>query len=217
MKHFTIIKKNRKYFAARTDGYKCKILIDANSENLQPGEHNLEVDDISVRSKYGTDLIFKLSASVEEIKDAGICTLQHDRYNVGLIERCRELGGKWDRDTGTWVFSGLVAAEVEELDAIYNSDLIAVELTADDDIRAHRSCVEFCGYTIARAFGRDSGAKLSEGVSQISGRVTSGGSVKNWNTCIAEGTVLRMYLPKELLQSHSDGFSVRVLEAIHRK
>ena len=65
--NFNVIKKNRKYFAATTDNNKsCKILIDDYSKDLALGEHFLAVKDISVRSKYGTDLIYKLAANVEE-------------------------------------------------------------------------------------------------------------------------------------------------------
>ncbi len=67
---FEIVKKNRKYFAARTKGYDCKIVIDDLSRDLEPGEHELMVEDISVRSKYGTDLIFRLTHDAEEVKTA---------------------------------------------------------------------------------------------------------------------------------------------------
>jgi hypothetical protein len=73
MKTITIIieKKNRKYFAAKVNGYKCKLLIDENSEGLELGTHELLVNDISVRSKYGTDLIYSVYKKTE---DGGIVT-----------------------------------------------------------------------------------------------------------------------------------------------
>lgn len=197
MKTFNIIKKNRKYFAATTNGYKCKILIDSNSENLEIGEYTLEVDDISVRTKYGTDLIFKLSSSVEEQKDVGICTLQHHAFNKILVEKCRNLGGKWDGDT--WVFSGMVESEVEELDVVFNSELVTIEITNEDEVREWHDAVTFAGYSLAKARDRDSGAKLADGVALIEGKATSGGSAKNWVTKLVENSVLRLQVPCDLL------------------
>ncbi|EOX4801897.1 hypothetical protein ACU440_002650 [Vibrio alginolyticus] len=93
-----IIKRNRKYFAAETASkHKCKLLIDSNSENLELGEHCLAVEDISVRSKYGTDLIYKLSASAEAQAEQGIVSLKSD-YNSLLVEECHRLDGAWDKE-----------------------------------------------------------------------------------------------------------------------
>lgn len=198
-KTFNIIKKNRKYFAATVNGYKCKIMIDDNSQALEVGEHELIVDDISKRTKYGTDLIFKLAAEAQKQQSAGIVTLSHHTYNSKLVAKCRAMGGRWDAETDCWVFSELVEDRVEQLDEIYNSPLIPVEITALSGVDKGKGPVSFCGYTIARAYGRDSGAKLGDGISQISGSIYSGGSVKNWKTCISEGAVFRLYIPEELL------------------
>jgi hypothetical protein len=213
MQTFNIIKKNRKYFAAKLGKYPCKILIDSRSESLTTGEHALEVDDISVRSKYGIDLIFKLKADLAVQAAAGICTLRTKLYNKIMVEECRNLGGKWDKEQGAWIFSGIVSEEVEILDERYNSSLIAVELTAVDDIGQHNEAVSFLGYTLATAYGRDSGAKLADGVALIRGQVGSGGSMKNWRTVVESGTVLRMELPKLVLDSDNgdSGFNVKII------
>ena len=133
-----------------------------------------------------------------------ITTLRHHSFNSLLVDRCKKLGGRWDGEERAWVFSGLVESEVEEMDEVYNSNLIAVELKALDDISERHSSVKFLGYSIAKATGRDSGATLSEGVSLISGRVTSGGSMKNWTTFISEGTVIRLMVPELLLENSID-------------
>jgi len=80
MIEFEIIKKKRKYFAAKTGTKKCKILIDENSDGLEIGAATLAVEDISVKSKYGIDYIYRLVASADEQKDAGLFA----RYNVFL-------------------------------------------------------------------------------------------------------------------------------------
>lgn len=56
-----IVKKNRVYFKCINDkGYEVKLKITPDSENLTIGEHILNVRDVSVRTKYGTDIIFEL-------------------------------------------------------------------------------------------------------------------------------------------------------------
>lgn len=216
MKTFNIIKKNRKYFAAKLNSkYSCKILIDENSEALDLGIQNLEVDDISVRSKYGTDLIFKLKGSVDEQKNAGICTLKTAQYNEIIIKKCRELGGKWDSANECWIFSGMVSSEVEELDYQINSEKIIVEVTANKTLYAEKSPVYFLGYVVARAFGRDSGAKLGDNIALISGDVTSGGSMKNWATRVVEGSIFKLEIPSEFYNANKhmipENVTVKVL------
>ena len=213
MKTFNILKKNRKYFAARVapGDHKCKILIDENSDALELGESTLEVDDISVRSKYGTDLIFRLSASVDKQKDAGICTLRAD-YNEQLVAECRRLGGKWDPEEKAWIFSGLVESEVEELDLRYNSKKVAVKIHFSEEESAGTGPVTVAGIPIASASGRDSGAKLRDGIAVLSGGASSGGSRKNWYTIIEAGTTLRMYMPEALIKEEIDGVTIERIE-----
>lgn len=213
MKTFNILKKNRKYFAATCGNYKCKILIDQNSDDLPIGESTLEVEDISVRTKYGTDLIFKLAASMGEQADAGICTLKTDGFNADLVEKCRALDGKYDKSEQVWVFSGLVSEEVEKLDEKYNSDKVAVSLTFTEYHSVYHDAVSIFGFPLARAFGRDSGAIKQDGVAVLSGGFRSGGSAKNWRTCVEEGTVIRMYLPN-LLLNDDHGIDGLIIERI---
>lgn len=214
MKEFKILKKNRKYFACEFEsGCPFKLLIDSNSQGLDIGDHTLDLIDNSVRSKYGTDLKFSLKASPEEIKSAGICTLQHDRYNKTLHSKCKQLGGKWDSESCAWIFSGLVENEVEDLDEIYNSELASVELSVNHDgVYSHTDAVYIAGYKAAQAFGRDTGAKLSDGIAVISGGFTSAGSMKNWCTQVREGTVIRMQIPEKLLTNiDSNDWSIKIL------
>lgn len=205
-----VIKKNRKYFACKTaSGHKARLIIDDNSKDLPLGEQELPVNDCSKRTKYGTDLIFELAADAETIAEAGIVTLEHFMYNSDLVEQCKSLGGKWDSEEKCWVFSDIVADKVEELDDLYNSELISIEITnvcnwngKPDTIGEHTGPVYFLGYMLARARGRDSGAELGDNISLIRGGVRSGGSMKNWYTIIEEESVLRLKVPKKLLDIH---------------
>lgn len=57
--------------------------------------------------------------------------------------------------------------------------------------------------TLARAFGRDSGARLGDGVAHLAGpKPRSGGSVKNWRTVIPGGCLLAVYnVPRAMAAS----------------
>jgi hypothetical protein len=210
-----LLKRNRKYFAAKFEsGCPVKILIDDASEKLELGMRELVTEDISVRSKYGTDLIYRVIG--EQKKEDGVCTLKHPRFNRVLVVMCKNLGGRWDDEAKAWVFSSIVAAEVEELDYVYNSKEIPIQITAKQSIGAGHDSVYFLGYPVARAMGRDSGATLGEGVSLISGKIDSGGSVKNWTTEIAEGTVLRLMVPEVLLDEVLEGVKQAENPPAHR-
>lgn len=196
-----IIKKNRVYFACKNErGYEVKLRITEASKDLALGEHELLVEDASVKTKYGTDVIYILHSEVSQ--DSKI--ILKSEYNHFLVEKCKKLGGKWDKEDGVWVFSDVVKNEVEELDFIYNSELVSVELTAVKNLYASCGPITFLGFDIVKATGRDSGAKPCEGVSLISGTISSGGSRANWETNMQEGTVVRLKVPCELLNSMND-------------
>jgi hypothetical protein len=205
-KKLTIIKKNRKYFAATVDGYKCKILIDANSEALELGEQELMVDDISVRTKYGTDIIFKLAVSAIEQEQASICTLRHQFYNVLLVDQCRNLGGRWDKQSNVWVFSSIVEDKVQDLDELFNSEMLNIEVKVLNTVKQGTGAYCLFGIPIARAFDRDSGARLCDGVALISGEIKSSGSRKYWDTEICGNTVLRFQVPRLLFEQFEDEY-----------
>ena len=196
----TIVKKNRKYFACTHNGFDAKLVIDSISENLVLGDHELLVDDVSVRTKFGTDVIFQVVGETK--KTDKIVTLQSHVYNEWLVASCRKLGGKWDSEASTWVFSPLVEQEVDELDRLYNDDMVTVDIEAVEALYGSCSPVMFMGYTIARAFGRDSGAKLGDQVMMLEGSITSGGSAKNWTTVITKGSRFRLEVSQNLLDKY---------------
>lgn len=195
-----IIKKNRVYFACEFEsGCKFKLKIDDKSRDLEVGKtHALLLEDNSVRSKWGSDLIYSV---VGEHKKDEIVTLRHFKYNSELVGKCKKLGGKWDAENEAWVFSKIVEDEVLDLDEKYNSKIVWLEIEATDDCYRGKSELDFCGYTIARAAGRDSGATLADGVYLTSGKVHSGGSMKNWATCAQEGTKIRLQVPESIAKS----------------
>ncbi|OBS91867.1 hypothetical protein A9257_16230 [Vibrio cyclitrophicus] len=207
-----IIKRNRKYYAAKTArGADCKILIDDHSEELELGDQVLAVEDVSVRSKYGTDLIYKLKASAKEQVGQGITTLRSD-YNTILVDRSRALGGSWNKDEKAWIFPSFVSKEVDKLDEIFNSEPVMLEITALEEIRKCKQGIGFIGKPLCKAFGRDSGARINSDIAMISGYATSGGSRNNWTTILNEGTVLRLQMPSKLLLLYQDNrFDVKII------
>lgn len=206
----TIISKGRIWIAAKINGYDCKIKIDENSSKLEPGEHEIFVKDISIRSKYGTEIRYEL---VETTKDKEKIFFKHEEYNSLLLDECKRLGGKWDDEAKVWVFLPYVKDEVENLEYIFNSPLVGIDIKARDNISVRCGSVKFYGYSIVRAKSRDSGAFLAEGVSLIEGTIDSGGSVKNWETKIYKGTVLRLQVPKNLLTAYvNTDFDIKILE-----
>jgi len=203
-----IIKKNRKYFAAEINGRKVKVEIDDNSEKLEIGEHSLYVEDISIRSKYGTDEKYKLAIDMEKQQSTEVYSLQSTIRNSFLIDACRRLGARYDTETSAWIFNAIVADKAEELDLIHNSELIDIEIEAISDILIYCEPIRFCGFTIAQARGRDTGAILGDNVYKIKGDINSGGSAKNWTTNISEKSVFRLKVPLELLKQEQDNDSI---------
>ena len=203
--YIKIIKKNRKYYAAKLkNGCKAKVVIDTYSANLELGEQELLLDNISVKTKWGTDLIYKLRAPAEAQKEAGVTTLTAD-YNSVLIEKCRMLGGNWDKEAQAWTFSDLVADEVEKLDEKYNSISVAIEIAINEELWQGKGPVELAGIKIAQAWGRDSNAKLGQGIALLAGSIGSGGSWKNWGTEVHKGSVIRLNVPELLIEDIENG------------
>lgn len=117
-------------------------------------------------------------------------------FNPAFVRRAKYLGGKWNAETKVWTFDARDEEDVRALCLdIYGIDgspvkLVDVRVTYNYSECSDRDAIYFCGREIARAWGRDSGAKLGNGVKLVKGKVHSGGSVKNWATIIEKGTVL---------------------------
>lgn len=211
-----LLKKNRVYFKCTdSNGYEVKLRIDKNSENLSLSTHELLVNDESVRSKYGVDVIYSVYA---ELKNSKILTLKH-RYNMRLVERCRELGGRWDSEEKVWVFSDIVESQIEELDYLFNTNIKTVDITAKGERFGSRwsnkGMCTFAGYPLCKATGRDSGAVMCDDVALLKGGIGSGGSVKNWGSTIDDASVFRLQISENLLNSgyyDKDKWDVKIVD-----
>lgn len=195
-KTFNIKSFGRVWASAEINGYQCKIKICDRLKEIGIGEHTIVVNDLSVRSNYGVDLKFQVAA----VEKSEIITFQHEFYNYDLCRRLKKLGGVWDAEAKAWILPSFVQDKVDELELKYNSQLVDVEITFERDDFAENEELRVCGYPVATATGRDSGAQVAKGVAVIKGKFGSGGSIKNWNTYVQRGTVIRMKLPVGVLK-----------------
>ena len=118
-------------------------------------------------------------------------------FHPDFPREARRLGGKWN--SPVWQFDVRDEQRVREMcQRIYGTDGTAAagdlvtlrcRIAENRYWDAPRQGLYVAGRCVARATGRDSGAHLGDGVVLLEGTITSGGSMKNWNT-IARGPVL---------------------------
>lgn len=117
-------------------------------------------------------------------------------YNIYFIAAARNLAGKFDKINQSWVFD--IRDESDVLEACFlaygedgvQKDQCDVKITIEKSYYADKDAIHFLGRPIARAFGRDSGAKVYGGVIIKQGGFDSGGSAKNWTTKALPNTTI---------------------------
>lgn len=147
-------------------------------------------------------------------------------YNPEFVKKARNMGGKWQAPT--WVFSRQLENEVKQAcleiygsDGTQNAETVAVTLTIKVDIYVAGGPIIICGRPVVSAFGRDSGARIGEGVALISGTAGSGGSVKHWRTTLSAGSVLKIIdVPRRAAeaeyQKYNDLYSTFEIDGIKK-
>lgn len=157
---------------------------------------------------------FKIIFSDDKIK-------VYSPYNSEFVRRIKNMKGKW-RD-GCWEVRADLIEEVRALMVeIYGRDdrpakMVNIKVTAKD-VLASDYCagLEMFGRRICRAYGRDSGAKISDGIAFLKGDCTSAGSAKNWYTRILKDSVFIIYdVPASALEfenPYSDDIEIEVIE-----
>jgi hypothetical protein len=81
--------------------------------------------------------------------------------------------------------------------------LVDIWVTVNEDWEERRGGLFLFGRQVARAFGRDSGARLGDGIVLKRGSVNSSGSMKNWKTKITDGTIFIMTdVPKAAVENN---------------
>ena len=128
-------------------------------------------------------------------------------YNTEFVARAHQMGGKWAAPY--WQFDARDEQVVKTaLMEIYKTDgspqeIVSVRLTLEEYRQAEQAGLSICGIPIARAFGRDSGAKIEKGITVEAGGFQSAGSTRNWTTQVKEGgaTVVIRDLPLSVAQA----------------
>lgn len=134
-------------------------------------------------------------------------------YNPRIVKRMHELGGEWAGDA--WIVSESEVSLVRDaLLEIFGSagddDIVTVEIEFSEDVSALMDSVYAGPFPVARAAGRDTGARVEKGVIVVAGEVTSGGSKNNWKTVISAGTTLRI---KKVNRGVAKKFGWKIIEA----
>lgn len=145
-------------------------------------------------------------------------------YNPNFVSKIKKAGGKWNASNKTWEIDersiNTVRAIMRE---VYGQDdlpqeLVTVKVTVGSSISQLRGPIVMFGRTVASAFGRDTGARIGEGVCFEKGGCRSGGSMKNWYTFILAGSEITIYdVPKLAVEQKigwdEDFGSFEVIEA----
>lgn len=130
-------------------------------------------------------------------------------YNPSFVQRIKAMGGKWDAQGRTWITDERnieavrgVMREIYGRDDSPAADLVSVRVAVSGTIYAGRGPVVLFGRTIASATGRDSGARVGDGVAFTQGAPRSGGSMKNWATEIRPGAVILIHdVPRQAVEA----------------
>ena len=139
-------------------------------------------------------------------------------YNAGFIAKIKAAGGKWNASQKVWAVHEKAEARAKEiLTEIYgecgdgSEKRVDISVTVQEDIDALQGAIVIAGRSVARAWGRDTGAKVGEKVSFIQGKPTSGGSVKNLRTIIRAGAVLEIYDVPEVMAVDDHCYTVQII------
>lgn len=135
---------------------------------------------------------------VQAIRENGKIKMKSG-FHPDLAQKAKQLGGKWDGGEKCWIFDERDDEHVKKLYMrIYGDDgettqnLVDVRITVVEELSECCGAIYACGKILAKAFGRDSGAKVGDGVKLLKGKIDSGGSMKNWRTIIGDGSVFEL-------------------------
>lgn len=139
-------------------------------------------------------------------------------YHPNLPSGAKKIGGKFSAADKGWSFDIRDEERVKNLYMnVYGmwdtptTELVNVRIKVVRDWIEEQSGIFIFGKLIARAFDRDSGAKLGDGVILVNGHAYSGGSRKNWETIIKKDSVIEIKdIPKNLYDTASIPSAVEV-------
>ena len=146
-------------------------------------------------------------------------------YNTEFIQRIKRCGGCWDAESRRWhvpedalpvarTIMREIYGETDEAPAV---ETVTLEATFTRDAVGYGVPIELAGRVIARAWGRDSGARSGNEVAFVKGNPTSGGSTRNWTTIVPAGSVVLLFrvpiaLAHKLLADPPEDVNVRIID-----
>ena len=140
-------------------------------------------------------------------------------FHADFVKGARKLAGKWRG--GVWIFPASQEDRVRDLcRKVYGTDgepceAVTLRVEFPEAVQARQDSIFVAGRMVARATGRDSGARPGPGVVLLEGGVESGGSRTNWATVIRAGTVVEILdLPRQAAETaiaQDSGGSVRTI------
>lgn len=144
-------------------------------------------------------------------------------YNVEFVRRIKLSGGKWSAASKRWYVPepalpsvrAMMAEVYGETDEGPASEYVTLVVKWLENDWTVGGSVTLAGRVIASAWGRDSGAKPGTNVSFIAGSPASGGSAKNWETKVPEGSIVEIYYvplskAQEIVNNHPRWMEVRI-------
>jgi hypothetical protein len=142
--------------------------------------------------------------SIRTISDGKIAITSP--YNPDFTKKIKLAGGQWDSENKVWTMDARSVDTVRKiLRTVYGeddagTDTVSVRVTILKDIYTLRDSHILFGRVVARAYNRDSGAKVGDNVSFIEGQPNSSGSTKNWYTYVPKGSIIEMHdVPKSFV------------------
>ena len=155
-----------------------------------------------------------------EIKQTDESLNAYTPYNKDFVTDLKSniSGCKWDSDEKCWSIP-IMAKEalLNLLNTHYGyvpgSKNVIVKITANRQLKGYTESIYFMGIPIARATGRDSGAQVCDGITKISGDMSSGGSVNNWETRIGQGSVFQLEISESsIIDVDAEYWSIERIE-----
>lgn len=146
-------------------------------------------------------------------------------YNADFVKAIKALGGaRWNASKRCWTISEDMLTQAREIMMdVYGytdeeqGETITAKVTFAKDVYEECDSVVILGKTVARAYGRDTGAKPGEDVLLQEGTLASGGSRANWRSIVRAGAVVTLYnVSKALYDAKKDslpeGVTVEIVE-----
>lgn len=139
-------------------------------------------------------------------------------YNAAFIRDVKNINGTWSGSNRAWVVEPVMKEQLKKLLLKHYGETgeelkRTYKITATEDHDVKWGPVQAGGLTLASAMGRDSGAKVSEGVYLLEGRIYSSGSVKNWFTSVEDGSIFQVDMTDEqAARAAEEGWEVELVE-----